>query len=120
MAYGWVSYDYSYAFVVKGTDPDTVGFTLMVRPSTFERFAKRIVEGSVDTISLVVGIVDGFYATWSPVDVRTSEVKVLARGKEQVIEDPTGSGIEPPRLGKIYDANIYFIAKRELPVRGAC
>lgn len=93
------------------TQDDYVGFSLMVKPSTFELYARRITEGTADELILGVGFVSGFYSDWSP-DVFTTDVKILATGKGQVVEMPVGIEFAPPRLGSIGEVNLYINSKR--------
>jgi len=88
------------------TEPDTIIFSMMVKPDTFARYAALIAQNAVSGLSLRVNAVQGFYSDWSP-SISTSAVKVLARGEEQKIE-PQAEGIDPPRLGKVGEAELTF------------
>ncbi|MDF2811629.1 MAG: hypothetical protein K0S56_2660 [Microvirga sp.] len=108
--WGIVAYTDSNDFHPSKQD-DYVGFSLMVKPTTFELYARRFAEGTADELILGVGLVSGFYSEWSP-DVFTTDVKILTTGKEHVVEMPVGIEFEPPRLGSIGEANLYINAKR--------
>lgn len=92
-------------------EDDVVAFNLLVKPSTFERYAARISNGTADEVILSVGRVDGFYAAWSP-GIDTREVKVLAAGEEQVVETPDSKDYAIPRIGAVGDVDLYINAKR--------
>ena len=110
-AWGMVGYT-SDADFRRATEEDYVGFTLMVKPSTFNIYAQRIADGTADEIIFAVGMVSGFYSEWSP-DISTRDVKILATGSEQVVELPVGVAFEPPRLGgRVGEAHLYINAKR--------
>lgn len=90
---------------------DLVTFNLYVKPSTFERYAGRIADGTADEVIFSAGMVDGFYAEWSP-GIDTREVKVLATGSEQTVETPGGQEYALPRIGTVGDVHLYINAKR--------
>jgi hypothetical protein len=92
-------------------EDDLVTFNLYVKPSTFERYAGRIADGTADEIVFSAGMVDGFYAEWSP-GIDTREVKVLAPGSEQAVETPGGQEYALPRIGTVGDVSLYINAKR--------
>ncbi|MBY5808954.1 hypothetical protein [Rhizobium leguminosarum] len=107
-AWGAVSYTFENDFREETTD-DCVLFSLMVKPSTFERYAHRIISGTEVEVILCVGAVSGFYSSWSP-SISTRDVKVLAPGGEQVVEVP--ESITLPRLGAVGEATLYLNAGR--------
>ncbi|RUV67123.1 hypothetical protein EOA78_31540 [Mesorhizobium sp. M5C.F.Cr.IN.023.01.1.1] len=111
-AWGMVSYT-SDADFRRDIEPDYVSFTLMVKPSTFEMYARRIAEGTADEVIFGVGMVSGFYSEWSP-EVHTRDVKILVPGNDQKVDLPIGIEFEVPRLGRIGEANLYINAKRVL------
>lgn len=95
----------------KEPQPDIVCFYMRVRPETFDRYAQRIADGTADELVLRLGGVEGFYSEWSP-SIFTRDVKVLAPISEHVVAMPDGISAEPPRLGRIYEGEIYINAKR--------
>ncbi|MGO4440312.1 hypothetical protein [Rhizobium sp. RAF56] len=60
-----------------------------------------------------VGGVEGFYAEWSP-SISTDSIKVLTADKEHKVEIPDGCEIQPWRLGKVSEAELYLYQSREL------
>jgi hypothetical protein len=109
-AWGSVSYTAETDFRTE-TEDDIVVFYLFVKPSTFDRYAARIADGTADEVILGAGMVSGFYSEWSP-SISTRDVKVLARGNEQNVEMPDGTTFEPPRLGDVGEVDLYINAKR--------
>lgn len=109
-AWGSVSYTADNDFTEKTTE-DCVIFYLMVKPSTFERYAQRIALGTADEVILCVGMVSGFYSDWSPA-ISTRDIKVLTRGSKQDVELPAGSSFEMPRLGQVGEAQLFINAIR--------
>lgn len=109
-AWGSVSYTAETDFRNETTE-DCVVFYLMVKPTTFERYAQRIASGTADEIILGVGMVSGFYSEWSP-SISTRNVKVLTEGSEHNVELPVGVSFEMPRLGSVGEAQLYINAIR--------
>jgi hypothetical protein len=105
-ALGIVSYTAEVDFQNQAEE-DCIFFYLFVRPETFAGYAERIAHGSVDEIIFSVGSVDGFYSEWSP-SVFAGQVKVLTRGDEQAIILPDGLQGEPPRLGRVGNAELHI------------
>ncbi len=91
------------------TQEDCLNFYLMVKPSTFELYAKRITSGSAEQVIFSAGMVTGFYSHWSP-SISTSNVKVLTTGREHDVELAVGRSI--PRLGAVGEARLYINAER--------
>jgi hypothetical protein len=90
------------------TFEDCITFSLYVRPETFGRYAAKIAYGLLNDIVLSVGLVDGFYSEWSP-SISTDNVKVLTGHRdEQKIALPPGGQFEPPRLGRVGEANLFI------------
>jgi hypothetical protein len=96
------------------TSEDCIFFTLLVKPSTFEHYARRISDGSADEVILRVGRVEGFYSQWSMFP-STHSVKVLTRGDAQEVPIPADSRIAPLRLGRVGEAIVYINAIRGQP-----
>jgi hypothetical protein len=117
-AWGTVSYTADIDFRDHTFD-DCVVFYLHVRPEAFARYAAKMSDGAVDDIVFSVGSVDGFYSDWSP-SISTDSVKVLTPSDEHRLDLPPGLGVEPPRLGRVGEANLYIdrrlqFGKREEP-----
>jgi hypothetical protein len=109
-AWGGVSFESNADFRRDHFD-DNLTFYLMVKPSTFDLYGRRIAEGTADEMILSVGRVAGFYSEWSP-DIHTRDVKVLTQGDAQKIETPAGTEYDLPRLGDVGEAELYINAKR--------
>jgi hypothetical protein len=109
-AWGVVSYTTSGDFH-PGTKPDAVGFYILVKPSTYEHYVRRIADGTADEVILGLSMVSGIYSEWSP-DVFTRNVKILANSSEQKVDLPVGLQFEPPRLGSVGEAHLYINASR--------
>lgn len=77
--------------------PDCLCFYLHVSQALYDRYLWNIAQGLVNEVILSVGVVDGFYAEWSP-GITTHEVKILA-GEEHKVAG--AEGVELPRLGKV-------------------
>jgi len=87
------------------TAEDFIDFHLLLRPSTFERYVRRIDAGA-DGLILRARHVHGFYARWSP-EITTPLIKVLASGDQHEIEVPDGAdsfGIS--RMGTVGDFSL--------------
>lgn len=95
----------------KQTEQDIVCFYMEVTQDKFDRYARRIAEGTADELVLRVQGVRGFYSEWSP-SIYTRDVKVLTPTSEQIVEMPEGVSFDAPRLGDIYEGEIYINAKR--------
>ncbi|TIN24757.1 hypothetical protein [Mesorhizobium sp.] len=104
--WGTVSYSIEIDFEDLDT-PDTVVFNLYVDLEVFERLELKISASQVDEAVLRVGRVEGFYSEWSPL-ISTSFVKVLTTGSEHAVEIPDGCEIDPPRLGKLGEIELYL------------
>jgi hypothetical protein len=118
-AWGSVSYTTEAADAAdfrKETTDDCVFFLLFVNPDTFARYGAKIAHGSVDEMILRVQLVDGFYSEWSP-SIFTRKVKVLTTGDEHKVILPPDLSFEPPRLGQIYDAELYINRRLEFRKR---
>ncbi|MGO7486695.1 hypothetical protein ACCT28_36730 [Rhizobium ruizarguesonis] len=107
-ARGIVSYSSENDFNDETTE-DCVLFYLMVKPSIFEHYARRITFGTADEVIFCVGQVSGFYSSWSP-SISTRAVKVLTTGGGQTVEVPVGFTL--PRLGRVGDTTLYINAVR--------
>lgn len=94
------------------TEDDFIVFYLHVRPETFARYAAKIAHGAIDEITFGVGSVDGFFSDWSPA-ITTNSVKVLTSIEEQEVSDPTGTGVQPPRLGRVGKAALHINRRLE-------
>ncbi|CAN7551700.1 hypothetical protein [Devosia sp. LjRoot3] len=95
----------------KRAEPDIVCFYMQVNPDKFDRYARRIADGTADELVLRVQGVRGFYSEWSP-SIFTREVKVLTPGTEHAVVAPDGKTYDVPRLGDIREGEIYINAKR--------
>lgn len=93
------------------TNEDCVFFYLMVKPSTFERYAREIAQGTAEYIVLNVGRVSGFYSGWSP-EISTREVKVLTHGEEHSVEQDADTSLKIPRLGPVGTAKLTVSTRR--------
>ncbi|MBE0533574.1 MAG: hypothetical protein IH626_22350 [Rhodospirillales bacterium] len=105
-AWGSVSYTSEIDFRNETTE-DCIDFFLHVRPETFARYAEKIATSAVDEVTFRVGSVAGFYSDWSP-SITTDSIKVLTQGEEHKIEIPSNCDIDPPRLGKVMEADLLF------------
>ncbi len=92
-------------------DPDWLAFYMMVRPSTFQRYAGRIADGTADEIVLRVERVDGFYSQPDP-PTPPSDVKVLRGDDRHVVDMPEGSEFKPLRMGRVGKAELLINTKR--------
>lgn len=110
-AWGWVSHTSEDGNFISQTSPDEIGFDLMVKPSTFERYVERISSDTADEIRFIPGYVSGFYSRWTPT-ISTHEIKVLTRGREQELQIPADLKFEPPRLGSIGKCSLQITASR--------
>jgi hypothetical protein len=87
------------------TGDDCIWFYLFVNPETFARYVALIDQGAIDNVLFSVGFADGFYSEWSP-SISTNEVKVLLSGDEHKFDLPPDFQGEPPRLGRVRDAQL--------------
>jgi hypothetical protein len=110
-AWGCVSYTSEIDFRDETTD-DCIVFYLSVKPETFARYVAKIDHGLVDEIVLRVGQVGGFYSEWSP-SISTRNVKVLTPDREHKVTLPDGYQSEPPRLGRVGEAELYINRRLE-------
>lgn len=97
--------------------PDCLCFYMMVSQAVYDRYLWNIAQGLVNEVGLHLGLVDGFYAEWSP-GVSTREVKILA-GEEHKVEG--AEGLTLSRLGKIGKVELAMnavglINKRAAPI----
>jgi hypothetical protein len=113
-AWGSPSYTTDFDFRDE-TIEDTLQFYVHLRPERFARFAKKIAEKSLSEATLRATNVNGFYAPWSPA-ITTHYIKVLTSERAQAVEVPEGSKIEPPRLGRIGELELYFSSELTLRV----
>ncbi|WP_454655091.1 hypothetical protein [Bosea beijingensis] len=95
------------------THEDYLGFHLYVRPETFARFATQISLSAVTGVAFGVGGVPGFYSDWSPTVV-TNRVKILSSLRDQKVEIPAGSEIDPPRLGRAREFHLVLSSAHKL------
>jgi hypothetical protein len=93
------------------TTDDCVIFSLMVKPSTFDRYAARISDNTADEMILIVTLAAGFYSEWTP-SIFTEDVKVLTDGDEHELRLPADFKFEPPRLGRVMEAELRINARR--------
>ncbi len=107
-AWGSVSYTSENDFQQVTTE-DCLLFYLMVKPSTFEHYAKRITFGTADEVVLGLGMVSGFYSQWSP-SISTRDVKVLTTVDEQAVDVP--AGINLPRVGRVGEVTLHINTAR--------
>lgn len=114
-AWGSVSYTAETDFREETTE-DCLVFYLMVKPETFDSYARRIADATADEVILSVGQVSGFYSEWSP-SISTRDVKVLTSGEEHAVPAPEGVEFNPPRLGDIGEAELYVNTKRSHAVK---
>lgn len=116
-AWGSVSYTSEIDFRKETTD-DCIGFYMYVKPETFGRYAAKIAHGLVDEIVLSLRSVSGFYSDWSP-SISTNSVKVLTEGSEQNVAMPPQIQFELPRLGAVWEAQLYINRRLEFNKPGA-
>ena len=95
------------------TSPDSIEILLCLSEARFNKLAGLISRKEIDVARLCLSRVSGFYSEESP-SIRTSNVKVLAGGREQEVKIPDGCGIEPPRLGKVGEFDLTFISRCKL------
>lgn len=96
------------------TESDAIYIYLQFHAATFANYAQRITSGTVDSLMVQLGAVEGFYSDWSP-SITTSDIKVLTADRKHAIENaPEGSKL--PRLGKVGEARVYFASERQLPL----
>ncbi len=105
-AWGCVSYTSEIDFRDETSD-DCLQFYLFVKPKTFARYATQVAHGLVDELSLSVKSVDGFYSEWSP-SISTGHVKILTKGDEHNVSLPHGLQFQPPRLGRVGEAELHI------------
>jgi hypothetical protein len=99
------------------TSDDVIYFNLRITPDRLAKYAKLIRDNAITGGVLRVDQVAGFYSEWSPA-VSTSYVKVLTADREgQPVEAYQDLGIEPPRLGKVgeFELFLYRDIKFNLP-----
>lgn len=103
--WGSVSYTSDIDFRDETSD-DTIIFYLYVQPETFEHYVRLISAAQVDTATLFLRSVAGFYSAWSP-GISTSRIKVLTNYEtDHAVESASGSKIVPPRLGEVGEASL--------------
>lgn len=105
-AWGNVSYTTEVDFRDE-TIADSLGFQLYVPTATFAEYARKVESGAVDEAILRVGAVQGFYSDWSP-SISTSSIKILTDDRDHKVEIPAGCEIDPPRLGRVGETELYL------------
>jgi hypothetical protein len=89
------------------TFDDTIVFQLYVPSAAFADYARKIETGTIRDAIFNVGGVDGFYSDWSP-SISTDHIKVLTDHKEHKVEMPSDCEIDPPRVGRVNQAELYL------------
>jgi hypothetical protein len=112
VAWGCVSYTAEVDFRNETTD-DCLIFMMYLSPSRFAAYAEKIASSAVDEVFLRVTGVSGFYSDWSP-SISTNHVKVLSGGGEHEVAIPNNCTINPPRIGDVVEAQVYFRSNCEL------
>jgi len=115
-AYGIVSYTTEIDFR-DVTDEDSLWIYFHVHASTFAHYAQRITSDEVDSLTVRIGEVDGFYSDWSP-SITTDKIRVLTDGREHKVED-VPEDFELGRLGEVGEAELYFVREKKLPLPAA-
>jgi hypothetical protein len=104
--WGCVSYTAETDFRNETSD-DFLVFMMYVSPRRFAAYAEKISSSAVDDVILRVTGVSGFYSDWSP-SISTGHVKVLTGNGEHEVAIPKNCTINPPRLGDVTEAKLYF------------
>jgi hypothetical protein len=104
--WGFVSYTAEIDFVDERED-DCVDIQLRLKTSRFQRIVEAISSGAIDSLSLHISGVHGFYSGWSP-SIKTDLVKILTDDLEvHKVQTPEGAAFIPPRLGLVNECDIY-------------
>jgi hypothetical protein len=112
MTWGCVSYTSEVDFRNETTE-DCLIFMMYLSPRRFAAYAEKIASSAVDEVFLRLTGVSGFYSDWSP-GISTDHVKVLTGGREHEVATPDDCDINPPRLGDVNEAQVYFRSKCDL------
>jgi hypothetical protein len=106
LIWGCVSYTAEIDFRNELQD-DLVEIQVSLKASRFQKLVDAISSGAVDSLSLRIGNVNGFYSEWSP-SITTNSVKILTHEKEHKVQVPEGASFIPARLGPVGDCDIYI------------
>ncbi|MDG5487999.1 hypothetical protein NYR55_05110 [Sphingomonas sp. BGYR3] len=94
------------------TSPDTIVFYFYLKRERFDDIARQIASRAVDSLSLSLGGVQGFYADWSP-RITTDKIKVLTRNRHHEIQGAIDA-VRIPRLGEVEEAELSLATKFDL------
>jgi len=111
--YGIVSYTTEIDFR-DVTDDDSLSIYFHVHSETFRRYAERVASGEVDSLTVRIGRVAGFYSDWSP-SITTDKIKILTSDQSHVVEG-LPDDFPLPRLGEMGEAELYFVRDVKLPL----
>lgn len=110
-AYGVVSYTTEIDFR-DVTDDDSLWIYFHFHAATFARYAQRITSAEVDSLTVRVGSVAGFYSDWSPSST-TDNIRILTADSEHKVEG-VPEDVTLHRLGEVGEAELYFARETKL------
>ncbi len=91
------------------TEPDHICINLWLSKNRFDKLARLISDKSVNSATVSIREISGFYSEQSAVYTRTSKVKVLTENEEQEVTITEGDDINLPRLGYIDQFSLSLI-----------
>lgn len=110
--YGIVSYTTEIDFR-DVTDDDSLSIYFHVHAEAFRHYAQRVASGEIDSLTVRIGSVAGFYSDWSP-GITTDKIRILTKDRDHIVEDlPDDFPLR--RLGEVGEAELYFA--REVKLR---
>jgi hypothetical protein len=110
--FGIPSYDYEIDFH-SDTEPDWLQLEITLLPEKFAKMAEAVQAKKVDSATLMISRVSGFYSEWSP-SIFTNFIKVLTDSHE--IEGNDDS-FEIPKVGKIDEFRLTLKSMNSLNVK---
>ncbi len=114
--YGIVSYTTEIDFR-DVTNDDSLSIYFHVHAKAFQHHAQRIASGEVDSLTVRIRRVSGFYSDWSP-GITTDKIKILTEDRSHVVEGlPDDFPLR--RLGEVGEAELYFAREVKFPLPAA-
>lgn len=111
--YGIPSYDYEVDFRNE-TEPDWLQLDIKLQSDKFAKIAEVVQSKKVDSATLRITGVSGFYSEWSP-SIAPRFIKVLTSSHK--IESHEDSQVEIPLVGKVDDFSLALKSVNSLNVR---
>jgi hypothetical protein len=96
------------------TDDDSLWIYFHFHAATFAHYAQRITSGEVDSLTVRIGHVAGFYSDWSP-SITTDKIRILTADREHKVEG-VPEDVTLRRLGEVGEAELYFARETKLPL----